>query len=143
MTTNSLLKDVVVLGVHRVQISTEEFNSAVAELWGAHLKGEKLAQARMNTWEHFENLHLLEVTIHPADAEVDWGAFTQRCEDVSEENWQVPYDEQLIDALSGRWVFFLHDVDFSRPLTTPVGERRLPTPTPRPEHLRHIVYQLP
>jgi hypothetical protein len=40
-----------------------------------------------------------------------------------------------------RLAFFLHFVDFSRPLQTPFGDVRLPPPQARPDRLAGIEYQ--
>ena len=137
------LKHVVVVGVHRFETSADEFTKAVESQWGAGLRGEELAEARMRTWKHFADLRLIEVRIEPADAHFDWGDFVQSADDLPEDEWQVAYDEQPLDEQAGRWIFFLHFVDHSRPLTTPVGQHTLPAPTPLPHHLRNVAYHLP
>jgi hypothetical protein len=74
---------------------------------------------------------------------VRWAAFTQKQSDQPSENWQVAYDEHAIAEAEGRWAFFFHFLDRSKPLETPAGARVLPVATARPPHLDHVAYDAP
>lgn len=111
-----------VIGVHPIQYGAADLDDALEIMWGAGLAGRKLQEARSRTREHFENVRLIEIEVVPADAEIDWSSVAQPIPGVDESDWQVPYDEELLDAARGRWAFFLHFVHPDRPLLTPVGE---------------------
>jgi len=88
---------------------------------------------------------------------------TQAQEGEPRSNWQVPWDEKVLDdpgerVVANSWdlpspgeipdgktrlVFFFHHLDPSSPLTTPWGEITLPDPTPRPGRLAIIDYEEP
>jgi hypothetical protein len=137
------LRALRVLGLHPVRPSAEDFDEAVETLWGSELSGTKLKAARRNVEEHFRGLFLIEIEVQPPDSEFDWADLTQPIDAQPRSNWQVPYDEQLVDPEAGRWAFFLHCVDLTRPMSTPLGDRHLPEPTPVPDHLEMIKYDLP
>ena len=139
----SSLQELQILGVHPVVPSVEEFDEAVAIQWGPSLVGNELERARESVRAHFSGLFLIEIQIQPADAEVNWSEITQPIDGHDRSNWQVPYDERPIDQTTGRWAFFLHFVDFKRPVSTPLGERMLRPPTPIPPHLTSIKYEVP
>lgn len=137
------LRAVRVIGIHHVTPSPPQFDEALDIMWGDGLRGEELERAKQNVREHFEGLYLLEVEIEPGDADVDLGEFTQPVDDTPRESWQAPWDERPVGDGGTRWAFFLHYVDLSRPLLTPVGECPLPPPTPMPPHLADIAYDVP
>lgn len=143
MTTQSELQDLIVLGVHRVPVSKDEFDRAVECQWGEGLKGKELIRAQEETRKHFEGLRLIEVQIKPSEAEIDWGEITQRIDGLPRDCWQVPWDEAPVDESAGRWAFYMHFVDETKPLSTPVGDRLLKPLSPIPEHLRKLRYELP
>ena len=86
---------------------------------------------------------------------------SQPRQDRAEPDWQVAYDETLLDPMGeavladifvttvenwpspARVSFFFHELDVGRPLTTPFGEVPLPTPTPRPDRLSMLTYETP
>jgi hypothetical protein len=84
------LNDVTILGVHPVQPSEELFDETVEIQWGPDLTGDALRQAREAVQEHFDGLCLIELQLHPPDAEVDWMDVTQAQDDQPRSNWQVP-----------------------------------------------------
>jgi hypothetical protein len=101
-------------------------------------------------------VHLIEVEVDSLPAEVDVGLFTQEDPTLPRASWQVAYDERYLnqdgteagcspsDAPGGaptRFVFFLHFIDFNRPIRTPGGEVMLPPPEPTPDRLRQIEYE--
>jgi len=137
------LRNISVLGIHPVQPTAAELRATVEILFGCGLSGLALARAEVNAKKHYDCLHLLEVSLEPPEATIDWSHITQAIHDQPNTNWQVPYDEQAVDRLSGRWAFFLHAVDLDAPLSTPVGDRILPKPTPIPSHLSSIKYEVP
>lgn len=108
-------------------------------------------------------VHLVELLVSGSDGIFDVSLFTQELSDQPESNWQVAYDEHLLDGSGGsiiddafsdrsntslwtgsvRLVFFFHDMDFSKPLKTPFGEIEVPGETPIPERLSAIKYEPP
>jgi hypothetical protein len=103
---------------------------------------------------------LIEALISDFRGDLDMAEFTQEVPGQPRENWQVPWDEYLLDEegvsgesapfpgplnISGsqRVAFFFHYLDFSRPLITPIGEVRLPKATKRPDRLNFIHYEPP
>jgi hypothetical protein len=138
-----ILSEFRILGVHRVIPTPEEFAAAVESVWGQGFIGDQRTQAEQHFDQHFSGLYLVEVEIAPSDAEVDWREVTQSITGVDQSSWQVPYDEQPVDAESGRWAFFLHSLQLDRPLMTPVGPRDLPAATAMPSHLMAIRYEVP
>lgn len=135
--------DIKVIGVHRIECSDAEFESALELMWGSELTGRELLRAQKYTREHFDGLRLIVIETEPVDADVDWFQLVQPDPDLDPSSWQVPYDEELVDPARGRWAFFLHYVDSDRPLNTPVGERALPSVTPLPAYLAHKKYDPP
>ena len=136
-------KNIRIIGVHPLAISEKEFDDAIEWMWGSELDGEALEQARTHTRAHFEGLRLIEIEVTPPGADLDWGSITQPVAGEPRENWQAPYDEQLIDKTRGAWAFFLHGVDASQPLCTELGEHPLPATTPTPPHLAGMKYETP
>ncbi len=135
--------DVKVIGVHRVEYSATDFAEALETMWGSGLTGHNLERARGRTREHFDGLRLIVIEVIPTKAEIDWSCVAQLLPEVDRGNWQVAYDEELIDPVRGRWAFFLHFVDSELPLLTPVGERVLPSVTPLPKYLVKMKYDPP
>ncbi len=105
---------------------------------------------------------LLEVEIVGASEPPDFGLFVQAAPGSPPSNWQVAWDERLLDptgsvvvaelwstSLPSPWpqrarvAFFLHDVDLAQPLATPFGDVSLPEPTARPGRLDAIRYEAP
>ena len=132
-----------IIGIHPVVPSTDELSAAVNIMYGEGLSGKGLAEAERGVREHFARLFLLEIEVEPEEVEIDWSAITQSIDDQPRDNWQVPWDERRVGDSGNRWAFFLHHVQPQRPLMTPLGDRKLPDPTPIPRHLEHIVYDVP
>lgn len=137
------LRDARVVGLHPVDMTPELLDEAIEIQWGPDLAGDELEDARREVRAHFSDLYMIELQLDPGDAEFDWAEFTQSQDEVPEFDWQVAYDERPIDEVAGKWVFFLHGVEVGRALETPVGPRPLPAPSPCPDHLRHIKYEVP
>ncbi len=137
------LRALEIVGVHPVIPTEEQFRGAVVILYGAGLTGPELAQAEERVREHFARLYLLEIRINPPDGAVDWSALTQPIPGQPRRNWQSPYGVSPLDERGGRWTFFFHYLDPSRPLQTPLGNRALPEVSPTPKRLRSIVYEVP
>jgi len=132
-----------VLGLHPVQPTQALFQETLEIQWGADLFGTELERARAHVQEHFAGLYLIAVEIDPPDAEIEWGEITQPAENLPKSNWQVPYDEQPVDRAAGRWVFFMHFVNPSQLLQTPIGPVPVPAPSARPPDLAAIEYEAP
>ena len=105
-----------------------------------------------------EPCHIIECWVRGATGEFDIGKITQEIPGQPEDNWQVPWDEYLLnydgtdgelspspESLNGdvRVAFFFHYLDLGRPLITPGGDISLPTPTDRPDRLSFIEYEPP
>ena len=103
---------------------------------------------------------LVEVVIRDDDDQIDLAEVTQEVAEQPRANWQVPYDEFILnqDGTAGepnystsplsvrgslRLAFFFHYLDISRPLLTPAGEVNLPSPTAFPSRLDFIQYDPP
>jgi hypothetical protein len=107
-----------------------------------------------------EPVHLVELLIGDCQAPIDIGAITQEVPGEPQANWQVPYDEKIVDPAGQaivadpfmskvppttwhgdiRIAFFFHYLDLSRPLRTPLGPVPLPAPTPTPSRLPIMAY---
>lgn len=86
----------------------------------------------------------------------DFGLFTQPMPNRPRSDWQVAYDERLLDDMGERAVtdvfvhrpaawpkrarvaFFFHFLDVERPLITPFGEATLPRPNEAPARLAFL-----
>lgn len=110
-----------------------------------------------------EPVHLVELLIHGASGVFNLSGITQANPDLSRDNWQVPYLEQILTASGDeivaddseaddkpelwhgnvRLVFFFHYLDIDRPLQTPYGHVRLPAPSRRPGRLSMVQYAQP
>lgn len=107
-----------------------------------------------------EPCNLVELKVINHIPGLDIGDITQEVPGEAPANWQVPYDEHFLslDGISVlnpespddlpeendfRVVFFFHYLDFNRPLKTPAGEIKLPSPTKRPGRLIFIEYEQP
>ena len=101
-----------------------------------------------------EPVHLVEVLVTDDFDNVDWPSFTQTPpdlvrdvdEDSDPDNEAVPHGEQPVEKLADgrtRVVFFYHDLDVSRPLSSECGDLQLPSPTARPARLAAISYGPP
>lgn len=110
-----------------------------------------------------EPCHLIEIRVVGSRERIDLGSFTQVVDGQPRDNWQVPYDEKLLnkdgtkvlvevgDGIEDeqlwkgdvRAAFFLHYLDVGRPLETPLGPVSMPTPEPRPKRLSFIEYEPP
>ena len=101
-------------------------------------------------WTHNQPVYLIELQFRGATP-FKAGSLVQEMPGQPEANWQVAYDERELDA-SGeremgerslsyeyegdvRLAFFLHLIDFERPLLTPFGDVALPSPTEVPKRL--------
>ena len=92
-----------------------------------------------------EPVHLIELLVKAEGDQFDLGEITQEIPGEAEANWQVAYDERLLENRDGsaRYVFFFHYLNFSKPLMTPFGPMAIPKPTPIPTHLQHVQYEGP
>lgn len=105
--------------------------------------------------------YLIEAVIRGASSQPDFGTVTQSRDVRDRPDWQVAYDERLLDSggrsvqadlfltriddwpSDARVAFFFHDLDIARPLSTPFGEVSLPLPSGRPERLAMLTYEAP
>jgi hypothetical protein len=109
--------------------------------------------------EAAEDCSLIELNVVLGNEELDFSSVTQEMPGVPSAQWQVPWLEhkldesgssgqELLGSLHGpsqaiRVAFFLHYVDFSRPLLTPAGTIQLPKPIARPTRLHFMQYEQP
>ena len=92
-----------------------------------------------------QSCHMIEVKLRGFDDPPDFGEFTQQDPAQPPPNWQVAWDEEMIGETGkeSHWIFYLHYVQFNRPLWTPVGPMELPSPTSVPAHLEDFKYLPP
>jgi hypothetical protein len=114
-----------------------------------------------------EPVHLVEMLIRHSKRAIKVGKITQELPGQPELNWQVAYDEKILNAAGtrvvaggflewknpGLWsklwigdvrlVFFFHYLDLSKPLKTPLGDASLPPETKKPRRLSAITYEPP
>ena len=103
-----------------------------------------------------DEVHLIELKVDRKPSEVNVEGFTQEVQGVSEEEWQVAYDEYYLNddgeitigdffnkpeknSSPTRLTFFLYFVDFTTPLSTPYGKVDLPSPSLMPKRLKDII----
>jgi hypothetical protein len=107
-------------------------------------------------WTHNQPVYLIELQFRGATP-FDAGALAQEMPGKPEDSWQVAYDERELDVSGEREIderslsyeyegdvrlaFFLHLIDFERPLLTPFGDVSLPPPTDVPERLAWLEYE--
>jgi hypothetical protein len=92
-----------------------------------------------------EPCHIVEILLEGTNDEFDFGDVTQEIADQPRANWQVAYDEQLLEKSDrkSRYAFFFHYLDLGKPLRTPLGLVALPPVTRMPTHLKSIKYEAP
>lgn len=108
-----------------------------------------------------EDVHLIELAINTNHNNVDIGQFTQTQDGIDRLNWQAPWDEKYLNAdgtiITGDWMdspndssdytrltFFLHFIDFEKPLLTQWGELELKSTEQMPERISSIIeYEKP
>lgn len=107
------------------------------------------------------NVHLVEATVNTKHSDIDIGKFTQEQDGVDRPDWQSPWDEKYLNedgtAIIGNWMdspkgenektrlaFFLHYVDFQKPLITPFHQIAFGQPEKMPERLSSMIeYEQP
>jgi len=106
---------------------------------------EKLTVLGVHPVTSEEPCHLIEIAVLGLEKELDFGQITQEADGQPRDNWQVPYDEQVLEEARGkaRYAFFFHYLDLAKPLLTPFGPQQLPKPTKMPNHLKGIKYDPP
>ena len=106
-----------------------------------------------------EPVFLIELFIRDFKGKIDFGEFGQNVSSLGAARDQVAYKEYLLndDGTSGaeprlepwrvegnaRVAFFLHYLDVTKPINTPLGTVLLPTPKRRPPRLKFIKYMRP
>jgi hypothetical protein len=111
--------------------------------------------------EDVDGCYLIEAVVSDATSQPDFGLVTQPRDGHDRPDWQVAYDERLLDSegrslqadlfvtriddwpSEARVAFFFHDLDVGRPLSTPFGEVTLPSPSDRPTRLAVVAYEAP
>jgi hypothetical protein len=110
--------------------------------------------------KNIHHVYLIELEIGLLPSEVRVESFSQKNDAQSQSSWQAAYDEHYLDEtgtkvigrmlgnqnLPGtdtRIAFFLHDINFSKPLLWQNGEILLPLPSPMPDRLANILVYEP
>lgn len=90
------------------------------------------------------DVNLVEIEVAEA-CELDWSQITQVIKGVPESEWQVAWDERLIESNQGvnRFAFFFHRLQLNQPLKTQLGLIELPRMTITPKHLLQFDYEAP
>ena len=86
-------------------------------------------------------VHLIEIEVENGDIDFDFAEVTQELPGEPRGNWQAAYDERKVGE--GRYVFFFHYLNTSKPLLTSAGALEIPPASPLPEHLHGITYWPP
>ena len=108
-----------------------------------------------------EPVHLIEILIRNLDGPFSLIDVTQEWPGEDQSNWQVAFDERVLNSdgtavlfdpgrleqnRPERWigdvrfVFFFHFLNFELPLKTPFGDVVVPSATNRPPRLDFMVY---
>lgn len=92
-----------------------------------------------------EPVHLIELFVEGDLNDFDIGDVTQEVAGQRRNNWQVPYDERVLEQSEecSRIAFFFHYLDLQKPLLTPSGLVLVPEPTAVPARLQDIQYEAP
>ena len=105
----------------------------------------------------FPDVSLIEIKIDVPVNIVDISSFMQPNESLPKEDWQVAYDEHFLNEdgtkvigtmlnqgilteQNTRVAFFMHYVNFNKPLISQYGEIKLSLPTTMPERLECIIH---
>lgn len=113
------------------------------------------------TVANHSKVHLIELNIKANSSDIAIGEFTQRLPGQDPLDGQAPWDERFLNAdgtqiigdyfnppkettKSTRLAFFLHDIHFEIPLSTPSGNLTLPKPQQMPKRIASILeYEAP
>ena len=115
------------------------------------------------TVEADEPVYLLEIMVHGSIGKFNITEFTQEIPSEPQSNWQVPYDEKILNhdgdeivanAFLSKgepedWIgdvrlaFFFHYLDFRNVLASPFGDLSLPAVSAKPNRLDFLVYDPP
>ncbi len=110
-----------------------------------------------------ESVHLVEILVRNSEGRFDLSEFTQEVNGQPKQNWQVPWDERILDSIGEkviadsfsvkkkpelwngivRLTFFFHYLDFFKPLITPFGLVPLINQKSKPDRLSEIEYKSP
>lgn len=107
-----------------------------------------------------KDVYLFEMIIDDVPANVDFLLFCQKDDNLPEDEWQVPYNEQYLnqegtavigDAINDkntddektRVAFFMYIESFDMPLSTPYGDFQIKAESEMPERLRRIIDYTP
>lgn len=102
------------------------------------------------------HVHLIELETELSISEINFLSFTQEVLGKIKLDWQVPWDEKILNKdgskiiredfedtkprlLKNRIIFFFHYLDFEKPFLTPLGEITLPLPKEMPKRLKSII----
>jgi hypothetical protein len=113
--------------------------------YAARHRATKAKVIGVHAIEADEPVHLIELLVEGDTDEFDIGEVTQETPGQPKSNWQVPYDERVLEESEQltRFAFFFHFLDFERPLLTPAGSLSVPPASKIPVHLKDIEYESP
>ena len=99
----------------------------------------------VHPFEAPQPVHLIELFVEGDVKEFDFGEITQELVGQPRTNWQVPWDERLLEESDGkaRYAFFFHYLDLTKQLLTLFGPLQLPQPTKAPVYLDDFEYESP
>lgn len=139
-------ESISILSTHLISCTPELLAHVHESMWGEppSASPDPDAQYRLSVaTDLLDGLRLVVIQVTPPHSQPDWRSFIHPDPDSVRDNWQVPWDEQLIDSARGIWAFFLHCVNHNHPLRTSFGDLTLPVPTPLPPHLATKQYEHP
>jgi len=110
-----------------------------------------------------EPVYLIEAIVENNNGLFEIGKITQEVAGQPKNNWQVPYEEMILDEKGEkitfdsekdysnkelwkgniRFTFFFHYLDISKPLITQWGQIQIPKPIALPKRLKIIKYSQP
>jgi hypothetical protein len=140
--------NVKVLGVYKVEVSNELFNSVMESKYGGiQLPVKQGKEAEKAVRDELSSIYLLEILIDNPDEKFKMGDIKQSGSD------QVAYDEAYLSTdgqaiishakrplgNSIRVAFFLHFFDPQKPLLTSYGEISVPRVEEMPTRLKEIM----
>jgi hypothetical protein len=137
------------VGAYPLEPTPELFSRAIEIKYGElELGSVQRADIERVVREELANIVLLELSVEDRDDRFDVGEFGQPDSD------QAPYDERFLsedgsqivaegfDVPTGkrlRCVFFLHNLDTTKPLKTSYGDVQVPQLQPMPDRLLRII----
>jgi hypothetical protein len=137
---------ITIISTHSIALTPEAIEDAHMGMWGElpnKQPGTVGDQQMKDVLELLESLRLVVIQVSPHGATPDFRKIHHPHPTLTPDNWQVPWDEHVIDSSQGLWAFYLHFVNPHFPLRTAHGDLRIPEPTPLPPHFAVRTYEHP